>query len=399
MKRRLLIPLILLGTVAAAPPAGDNWVSAWLSPPIGPISLKAGTAPAIFSAQTVRQVIRVETDGTRLRLRLTNELGRTPVRIGTVRIALLDDSKAIVASSSRDVTFGGKPGAFIPTGAPLLSDPIDMPVKALQHLAISVYYGPTTMPAAHLADVTVAPGDQGAAPVMQGAESVRAVPAIVSAIDVVRERRAPVIVAFGDSITEGARSTPGANMSWPQQFSARIAADPARKGWSVVNAGISGNRLLREGTGMPALARFDRDALAVPGVTHVVLLEGINDIGGWNRPDSDVNAADIIAAYRQLIDRAHAKGVKIIGATILPYKGAAYFTPEGEGMRQEVNRFIRIGGAFDGVIDFEKATADPADPAQLNPTFDPGDHLHPNDAGYGAMAAAVQPSLFEDRKR
>ena len=188
-------------------------------------------------------------------------------------------------------------------------------------------------------------------------------------------------------------------MSWPQQFSKRLAADPRYRGWSVVNAGMSGNRLLHEGFGLPALARFDRDVLAVSGVTHVVLLEGINDIGWWNKPESDVTAARVIDAYRQIVARAHARGVKVIGATILPYKGAVYFTPEGEAMRQAVNAFIRTGGLFDGVVDFEKAAADPADPSRIDPRLEPGDHLHPNDAGYAALAAAVSPTLFETPRK
>ncbi|WP_245661934.1 SGNH/GDSL hydrolase family protein [Sphingomonas pruni] len=314
-----------------------------------------------------------------------------------MHVALTDPAGAIVPGSDRTVTFDGEKETWLPAGAPRLSDPINVPVKALQHIAVSIFYRDKVVPAAHHADLIVAPGDQLDRLEMQAAHRERG-PGLVSEVDVLRDVAAPVIVAFGDSITEGAASTPGKDMSWPQQFAGRLAADPRYRGWSVVNAGMSGNRLLHEGFGPPALARFDRDVLAVTGVTHVVLLEGINDIGWWNKPDSEVTAAEVIDAYRQIVARAHARGVKVVGATILPYKGAVYFTPEGERMRLEVNQFIRTGGLFDGVIDFEKVAADPADPARIDPRLEPGDHLHPNDGGYATMAAAISPSLFEARR-
>jgi len=395
MTLRTPLSLIALAfpLMAATPVAKPDWAAGWFSAPFAPFAVQPATTPAIFANQTVRQVLRIDAPGRALRLKLTNELGHTPIRVAAVHIALADDAGAVIPGSDRTVTFGGHGDAFIPTGAPLLSDPVAMPVDALQHVVVSVYYKDSTMPAAHHADLTVAPGDQTAAAKLEGASALRG-PAIVSEVDVLRDAPAPVIVAFGDSITEGAASTPGKDMSWPQQFAKRLAADRRYHGWSVVNAGMSGNRLLHEGFGLPALARFDRDVLAVAGVTHVVLLEGINDIGWWNKPDSDVTAETVIDAYRQIVARAHARGVKVIGATILPYKGAVYFTPEGEKMRRAVNEFIRTSGLFDGVIDFEKAAADPADPDRINPQLEPGDHLHPNDAGYAAMARAVSPTLF-----
>ena len=405
MIARPIAALALLGApllMAASPPAvedmGSNWAAGWFSAPFAPIAGQPGGTPAIFANQTVRQILRVDATGSAIRLKLTNELGIAPVRIAGVHVALVDAEGRLVPGSDRVVTFAGGAEAWLPTGAPLLSDAVPLPITALQHLAISVYYKDSAMPAAHHADLVVAPGDQLAAASMAGARPLRG-PAVVSQVEVARLQRGPVIVAFGDSITEGAASTPGKDMSWPQQFAKRLAADPRYRGWSVVNAGMSGNRLLHEGFGLPALARLDRDALAVSGVTHIVLLEGINDIGWWNKPDSDVNAERVIDAYRQIVARAHARGVKVIGATILPYKGAVYFTPEGEAMCQAVNAFIRTGGLFDGVIDFEKAAADPADPARIDPRLEPGDHLHPNDAGYAALAAAVSPGLFEAPRR
>jgi len=399
MKRRfgwywLVVAPCLIG---AGPAARDNWAAGWFSAPFAPFAVQPATTPAIFANQTTRQILRIDAAGRSIRLKLTNELGIAPLKVAGVHVALTDPAGAIVPGSDRTVTFDGEKETWLPAGAPRLSDPINVPVKALQHIAVSIFYRDKVVPAAHHADLMVAPGDQLDRLEMQAAHRERG-PGLVSEVDVLRDVAAPVIVAFGDSITEGAASTPGKDMSWPQQFAGRLAADPRYRGWSVVNAGMSGNRLLHEGFGPPALARFDRDVLAVTGVTHVVLLEGINDIGWWNKPDSEVTAAEVIDAYRQIVARAHARGVKVVGATILPYKGAVYFTPEGERMRLEVNQFIRTGGLFDGVIDFDKVAADPADPARIDPRLEPGDHLHPNDGGYATMAAAISPSLFEARR-
>lgn len=205
-----------------------------------------------------------------------------------------------------------------------------------------------------------------------------------------------MIVAFGDSITEGFGSSESGFKGWPEQFAARLNATPATRGWSVVNAGINGNRLLRNGAGANGLARFDRDVLAVAGVTDVLVLAGINDIGWGSQsgPEQEqVSAEEVIGAYRQLIDRAHARGIRICGGTLLPYRGAQYWTAEGEAKRQAVNRWIRASGAFDCVIEFERALADPRAPGRIAPELHTGDHLHPNDAGYAAMAAAIDPAL------
>lgn len=390
---------LALATLAAAPAsqAAPQWAAAYYSAPCPPFAMSFGATPAIFSHQTVRQVVRVDASGKALRIRLTNELGFAPLRVPSVHVALVDEHGAVQPGSDHVVTFGGVPGAWIPTGAPLVGDPVELPVAALAHVAVTIYYEDSAMPAAHLAELQVAPGDQSGNEVLKAAAPMRG-PGLVSEVDVLRDAVAPVIVALGDSITEGAASTPGADLSWPQQFAKRLAADPARRGWSIVNAGISGNRLLHEGFALPALARFDRDVLGVAGVTQVVLMEGINDIGWWNKPGSEVTADQLIAAYRQLVTRAHTHGLRVVGATLLPYKGAVYYTPEGEQMRQAVNEFIRHGGLFDDVIDFDPALADPADAQRLNPALEPGDHLHPNDAGYSAMAAAVRPEAFEPRR-
>jgi lysophospholipase L1-like esterase len=216
---------------------------------------------------------------------------------------------------------------------------------------------------------------------------------LASAVEVAT-RSGQVLVAFGDSITEGAGASDAARTSWPAQAAASLAARRDARCWTIVNAGISGNRLLHDGRGPNALARFDRDVLAMPGVTHVVLLEGINDIGASkDSPAQAVTADQVIAAYRQLIDRAHARGLKVLGGTLLPFVGAAYQDAAGEAKRVAVNQWIRTAGAFDGVIDFDAATRDPAHRERLVAGFEIGDHLHPNDAGYAAMARVAVPAI------
>jgi lysophospholipase L1-like esterase len=218
--------------------------------------------------------------------------------------------------------------------------------------------------------------------------------AFLSAVDVERRVKGPVIVAFGDSITDGYRSTDNANRRWPDRLTERLEARSKGRPIAVVNAGIGGNRVLSDGFiaifGKSALARFDRDVLAVPGASHLIILEGVNDLGGPSPPSAD----DLIAGYRQLIARARDHGIKVYGATILPYEGAAYFKPQGEVVRQAVNQWIRTGGAFDGVIDFDALMRDPAHPSRMIAGLQSGDWLHPNDAGYRAMGDAVDLSLF-----
>jgi len=201
------------------------------------------------------------------------------------------------------------------------------------------------------------------------------------------------VATFGDSITDGARSTPDLNNRWPDVLARRLAARKG-PGVAVLNAGISGNRVLGDGAGTSALSRFDKDVLMQTGVTHVLVMEGINDIG-LARSNPSPSAADLIAGHKQLIERAHARGLKIYGATLTPFDGAAYYSPEGEAKRQALNEWIRTSGAYDGVVDFDKATRDPAAPSKFLPAYDSGDHLHPGDAGYAAMGNAVDLALFK----
>ena len=221
----------------------------------------------------------------------------------------------------------------------------------------------------------------------------------LSGIDVAAGSEASVIVTFGDSITDGARSSPETNHSWPALLAARLAARKDTANIAVANMGIGGNRVLRDGTGASALARFDRDVLSQPGVHWVMLLEGINDIGrGATIPAETITAAELIGAYQQMIERAHMHGIKVIGCTLTPYEGATYHRENGEAIREAVNTWTRTSGAFDAVVDFEAATRDPKNPKRLRAEFDPGDHLHPNDAGYQAMADAIDLSIFSGKR-
>lgn len=395
MKALILAAGLGLALPAAAQslPQDTAWISAWTAPPIGyePNIKQALGRP--LANETVRQTVHLATSGRSLRIRLSNELSDTPLLIGGVSVARLDKSGAVVAGSLKTLTFGGAAAVRIPAHAPYLSDAVDYPVAAGDVLFVSVFYpGQNVTPPAHAQMAWVAPGDATRSETLGDAVRARA-PGLVSGVEVDGAPAARVLVAFGDSITEGAGSSQ--YMSWPDQMARMMAAAPADRCWAVVNAGISGNRLLEDGRGPDALSRFGRDALDVPGVTHIVVLEGINDIGVGSdpaKPDLLVTADQLIDAYRQLAVRAHSRGLKIIVGTVLPYMGAAYATEAGEVKREAVNAWLRRNAAlFDGLIDFEAAMRDPADPQKIRLGEQIGDHLHPNDAGYTRMAQTALP--------
>jgi lysophospholipase L1-like esterase len=390
MAAAALMLLLCVGTSAATP--ADNWIEAWYSPPLAPTAVLSFGDVRIFAHQTVRQVVRLEAGGKRIRVRFTNELGLAPVKIGSAHVALSSPNAVTQPETDHVLTFGGRPDAVIPVGQALVSDPVEMTVSPFADLAVSIYYPERLAPAGHLLQVHLsAKGDHGADPVWRDSTPARA-PALVSGVEVETGPAHHVLVAFGDSITEGAGATPGTNMDYPEQLARRLDHNGAGSSWVVINSGISGNRILHEGSGPSALDRFERDALDIPGVTAIIVLEGINDIG-WafdaNGDTGPVSAADLIGAYKQLIARAHARGLKILGGTILPYEDAGYYHPEGEAVRRAVNDWIRTGGAFDGVIDFEQAVRDPQHPTRYRGADQSGDNLHPNDAGYHAMSEAV----------
>ena len=393
MKR--IAPLLLLAVALASPAWAQHWSRSWAAAPLA--YNRARPVPPLEDS-TLRQIVRLSHGGDRVRLRLSNEMSETPLRLGAVRVALAAPDGALLPGSDRSVTFDGEPTTIVPEHAPALSDPIALQVPPLARLVISIHLpagaaAPTVHPGA-VATGWIAPGDQTAAPRLTGAQRFGQ-RVIIAGVDVETARPARVIVAFGDSITDGSRATTDADMRWPDQLARRLQAAGLRH-VGVANLGIGGNRVLKDGAGLNALARFDRDVLSVPGVRDVIVLEGVNDIGAAfrDRDPSPPAADDIIDGYRQLIARARDRGVRVHLATILPYKGAAYWSPEGEAVRQQVNAWIRSNREADGYVDFDLATRDSADPASLANDYDGGDNLHPNDLGFRAMAGAVDLQRF-----
>ncbi len=395
MIKRFAIPLAALFVIAAAQ-APDRWVPAWSGPPIGyEANTRDGKALGrAFKDETVRQDMRVGVSGKTLRVRLSNELADDALRIGGASVVRLDADGKPVAGSLRTLTFSGARDTRIPARAPMLSDPIDYPVTAGEKLAVSLYFPDEVAPPTHAQMVDLVGGDATAALELAEPHRYRA-SGVVSALEVSGSPATRVVVTFGDSITEGAGSTSG--NSWPDQLNRMLAANAGGRCWAIANVGISGNRLLGPGRGPGALSRFDRDVLSVPGITHVVILEGINDIGKVRDPEKQwqAPAASLIAAYDQLLVRAKAHGIKVIFGTLLPYGGAAYADAAGEQRRAAVNAWIRANARrFDGVIDFDAAMGEPGQPATMRLAEQIGDHLHPNDAGYARMAKAALPVML-----
>ncbi|MGD0065897.1 MAG: SGNH/GDSL hydrolase family protein [Streptosporangiaceae bacterium] len=383
--------------------AGENpWVTSWSASPQRAI---AGTLAARgFDHQTVRDTIDTSVGGDLVRLELTNVYGAAPLRIGHVTVAVAEPgTAAVVPGTVHPVTYRGRASFQIPAGAQILSDPVAMRVWPMQQLAVGIYLPDRTGPATFHYDAdqfnwVSAPGDHAADPDAHGYTTPILSWYYLSGLIVQAPGADGTVVAFGDSITDGVGASVDADARWPNDLARRLDALGGVT-LAVADAGIGGNRVLSGSSrfGVSAEARFERDALDQPGVRDVIVLEGINDIGlGTNprHPATAIRAAAIIAGYKQLIARAHARGVKIFGATLLPFQGAGYYSAAGEATREEVNHWIRTSGAFDGVIDFDAVMRDPADPLRLNPAYDSGDHLHPNDAGYQAMANAIHLDLL-----
>jgi lysophospholipase L1-like esterase len=352
---------------------------------------------------TYRDVLRISAAGPSIRVVLTNEFGSRDLTIGAAHVALSAGADgATRPGSDHALTFSGQSSVVIPAGALALSDPIPMQVAPLSSLAVSVY-----LPRQPIADTTchedgqstnfITQGDTTAAETLTDPRPIGSW-CFVKGIDVSSaDPHAASIVAFGDSITDGWQSIVNANRRWPDILANRLQADPKLSHLSVLNEGIGGNRLLHDGAGPNALARFDRDVLSQDGVKYLIVLEGINDIGHTAQPrdPSDiVTTQQLIFALSQIVARAHAHGIKVYGATLTPYVGAKYESPAGEKMREAENDWIRTSGVFDGVIDFDKVTRDPDNPQVFAPAFDSGDHLHPGDAGYKAMGNSIDLSLF-----
>ena len=384
----------LLATSTAQAQDAPRWIAAWTFPPtsnVGPVAaatpsppnpndVRGPLGPSTVTNQTVSQTTTVSAAGDRLRIRLSNVYGAAPVRIGAVSVAIGDGAPV-------PVTFDGANGVILPAGVPFLSDPVALPVKALDRVTISVFYpGQTALPNHRLRQV-LTDGDTTGQPVPADAPRQR-IGALATGIAVETTAPTKVIVAFGDSITEGTGSLPSGPGGWPERLAERMAGSQ----WAVVNAGIGGNRLLHQGSGPSGLERLDADALTVPGAKCLILLEGINDIGRPARAEyahEAVTAADIIAGYRQVIARAHAAGLKVVVSTIPPFEQANYFSDPGEAIRQSVNAWIRTTPNLDARLDYDAVLRDPAHPTKLRADYQSGDWLHPSDAGYAAMAVSV----------
>jgi lysophospholipase L1-like esterase len=384
--------------------ADEHWVGTWSASMEGQISFANRTVPNEgFENQTVRMIVHTTIGGSRARVRLSNEYGAAPLAIGAAHIALRSSGSAIVPASDRALTFSGRAAVTIPPGAEMLSDPVEIGVPQSGDLAISIYApAKTGAPTWHSTGLHTTyisePGDFTGRPDISGAKTSQAW-YWIEGVDVVAPDGTWAIVTFGDSITDGFRSTLDADHTWPDELARRLAGHNPQI--AVLNAGISGNRIWHDAMGVNGLERFGHDALAQAGVRDVIVLLGINDVGFSNIPglaDQAVSAEDIIAGQRQFIERAHVRGLKVIGGTLLPFEGANYFSADGEAKRTAVNQWIRTSGAYDAVIDFEAAVRDPQNPTKLQAGFDSGDHLHPNDAGYKAMGDAIDLSLFAEGK-
>ena len=441
----LLLSFMATAAYAAAPP--DHWVGTWAAatvpaparpvPPNGvapaasqvppsatgpaqgpataqlspPAAANIAAPPARFAGPaygaadtTYREIVHVSLGGPMVRVVFTNEFGTDPLTIGAAHVAVSEGGSSINLVSAGGLTFGGRPSVIIPPGAVIVSDPVTMKLAAGADLAVSFLLPeqPVKIASVHgFANQTsyTVPGNAVGAKTLEAPREIASWPFLKS-VDVEVSAASAAIVAFGDSITDGTGSAKNTNTRWPDVFARRLQADKKTADLSVLNEGIGGNRILHDGTGPNALARFDRDVLAQAGVKYVIMLEAINDIGHSQdpvKPYDVITADDLIMGYTQLAERAHTHGIKFYAATVLPYGGAKYASPSGDVMRQAVNKWIRTTNLIDGFIDMEKATQDPANPTMYLPANDMGDHLHPSTAGHKAMADSIDLKLFESK--
>jgi lysophospholipase L1-like esterase len=425
MRHWLLLVSCLLAFSTGAAAQSERWVSTWGTattlaidptldwirpPPVDepqranpppPRESPIPPVPTELDDQTVRMIVRSSVAGERVRLQFSNAQGLAPVKLGAVHVALHGEGSAVLAGSSAAVTFGGMSSVTLHPGSLLVSDPVDLRVPALTELVVSVYLPESTdARATHalgLNTTYIASGNQVAAAELPDAATNRSY-FWLTGVEVQAVEDAATIIAFGDSITDGFSTTPDEHREWPALLAERLQANAGTARFGVINMGISGNRVLQTVTGQSALARFDRDVLARSGVRWIVLLEGINDINFTALPGAPesqhATAEGIIGGLSQLVDRAHAHGIKVMGATMTPMGGLWLFNDKTEAMRQEVNAWIRTSGKFDALVDFDAATRDPAQPSYMRADYDSGDHIHPNDAGNAAMAQAIDLAVF-----
>ncbi len=399
-----LVALLMGGLVSPAL-AQDGaltypWIGTWATAPLS--GTESGAAGISFSQQTLRQTVHTSVAGLIARIQISNTFGTQPLTISDVRIALPNRSQAgaIRPATARQLTFSGQTSITVPTGAVVLSDPVEFPVPALGDIVVDLYLpnatGPATQHTIGLQTNYIAQGDASGKETLPGARTTQSY-FFLTNLDVQNPPLRGAVVTLGASITDGYASTPNANRRWPNALAQRLVEASLRVG--VLNEGISGNRLLTDVAGPNAQSRFDRDVLAQPGVRWVIFSDDpINDLGFAALPNATAPApsADaLIAGLKQLIERAHQKEVKFFCSTLTPYQGAFYWTPAGEASREQINAFIRTpNNGCDGIVDQDTATHDPANPTQFLPAYDSGDHLHPNDNGYAAIAYAVDLSLF-----
>jgi lysophospholipase L1-like esterase len=420
MSHRHSVRVIVIGaaTLVAAQASAqaaprERWVATWASsmsasPPRPPAD-SIDRTPS-FVNRTLREIMRVSAGGSRVRLKLSNQYGDRPLAIGSVHIALRKSGAEIEPGTDRPVTFNGRSSIVIRAGANLVSDGMSLTIPNAADVAVSLFLNDSARISTRHAlglqtNYVSAPGDFTASATFVPDTTLMMWP-FVAGIDVVNPAVTGVIVAFGNSITDGVGSKADSNARWPDVLARRLFAskEPLK---AFVNAGISGNRVLSPGAGASALERFDRDVLMQPGVTHVIVLEGINDInggtygGGTNAPNprNEVSAEELIAGHQQLIDRAHERGIVIYGATLTPEGGMRGASTARDAKRMALNTWIRTSGAYDGVIDFDKLTRDPADTTRFLPAYDSGDHLHPSGAGYVTMGEGIDLALFRKTPR
>jgi lysophospholipase L1-like esterase len=380
-------------------PDNLHWVGTWTTTP-------APAEGAAFSNQTLRMNARTSIGGGTLRVRLSNAYGSRKLVIGAAHIGLRDMGSGVVPGSNEKLTFGGDGSVTIAAGAFVISDPVGLDLPPLADIAIS-FYLPGDVPAnfgitgryARQTNYISPPGDFTSSSVMPVGR-ITDDWYFVGGVDVLASSDTGGVVAVGDSLTDANISTPDAHCRWPDQLARRLHARSSGRPMGVMNQGLGGNRILHDIRGDSGLRRFDRDVVAQPGVTHAIIVLGTNDLRNrWAKPEEEVTADQMIAGLKQLAVRAQTSGIKIFGGTLLPFENETFlpgaWTPERERTRQAVNEWIREGGAFDAVVDFDLALRDPEHPARMLPIFDCGDHLHPSDLGYTKMGDAIELSLFD----
>jgi len=407
--------------------ASAEWVASWGAAPHAPLGNGGPFGAASYENVTITQIVRLSEGGNKVRVRFSNRYGSVPLTIGAARVYRIDDNGKEIAGSSRTLTFGGDASAVIPRGAPFVSDPVALDVPSLSRLKIEMFLpnatGPCTCHLTGQDELDVSPPGNFVGKDFTPASKAQ-FRAFLSGVDVDSPKGLGTIVAYGDSITDGVGSTSGKNTRWPDFLANRLQA--AGKHWAVANEAISGNRVLSPGMGESALARFDADVLSLPNVKYIILFEGVNDLGnrfgparpaptapaggggpgagarpGGNGPagltldQPQITVEEMIAGYKQIVARAHEKGIKVFASPIGPYKGASYWSEEGEAAREKIADWMLKSGTFDGIVRIDTAFADPADPRQMREGYHFGDHLHGNDTSYKAVGDAIDLNLFK----